>query len=108
MLDLVEFRGSRANNIVAPLVEQQSMQGATVLRDERAAAEERYKLWTKFQPTDEERAQGVEPGLWAMHSADGCTGSTIQTSRIRRGRWATRRICFSGTTGLNCTWAIRG
>ena len=25
----------------------------------------------KFQPTDEERAQGVEPGLWAMHSADG-------------------------------------
>ena len=70
-LGLVEFRGSRDNNIVAPLVEQQSMQGATVLRDERAAAEERYKLWTKFQPTDEERAQGVEPGLWAMHSADG-------------------------------------
>jgi len=52
VLGLVEFRGSRANNIVAPLVEQQSMQGATVLRDERAAAEERYKLWTKFQPTD--------------------------------------------------------
>ena len=71
VLGLVEFRSSRANNIVAPLVEQQSMQGATVLRDERAAAEERYKLWTKFQPTDEERAQGVEPGLWAMHSADG-------------------------------------
>ena len=71
VLGLVEFRGSRDNNIVAPLAEQQSMQGATVLRDERAAAEERYKLWTKFQPTDEERAQGIEPGLWAMHSADG-------------------------------------
>ena len=70
-LDLIPFRGSTANNIVAPPLERQSQQGATVFRDERAAPAERYKLWTKFQPTDREVAAGVEPGLWAMHSADG-------------------------------------
>ena len=70
-LGLVEFRGTRANNIVAPLTEEQSMQGATVFRDERADTEERYKLWTKFQPTNQECEAGVEPGLWAMYSPDG-------------------------------------
>ena len=35
-LGLIEFRGARANNIVAPRLERQSMQGATVLRDEAA------------------------------------------------------------------------
>ena len=70
-LGLIPFRGSTANNIVAPPLERQSQQGATVLRDERAAPAERYKLWTKFQPTDRQVAAGVEPGLWAMHSADG-------------------------------------
>jgi len=70
-LNLIEFRGSTRNNIVAPALERQSMQGATVLRDERAPAEERYKLWSKFRPTDDEMAAGVQPGLWAMHSPDG-------------------------------------
>lgn len=70
-LGLVEFRCSRDTNIVAPLQERQSQQGACVLRDARAPAAERYKLWTKFQPTDAQISQGVRPGLWAMYSADG-------------------------------------
>ncbi|MAG37631.1 MAG: hypothetical protein CL878_15460, partial [Dehalococcoidia bacterium] len=70
-LGLIPFRGSTDNNIVAPLMERQSQQGATVFRDERAPAAERYKLWTKFQPADEQIAAGVLPGLWAMHSTDG-------------------------------------
>ncbi len=70
-LGLVTFRGSRANNIVAPLDERQSMQGATVYIDERAPADARYLLWTKYQPRDDELAAGAKPGLWAMHSPDG-------------------------------------
>lgn len=70
-LNLVTFQGSTANNIVAPLDERQSMQGATVYIDERASADERYRLWTKFQPADAEIEAGVQPGLWAMHSPDG-------------------------------------
>ena len=70
-LGLVSFQGSTANNIVAPLDERQSLQGATVYMDERAPAEARYRLWTKFQPRDDEIAAGAKPGLWAMHSPDG-------------------------------------
>ena len=70
-LGLVPFQGSRANNIVAPLDERQSMQGATVYLDERAAAAARYRLWSKYQPRDDEVEAGATPGLWAMHSADG-------------------------------------
>ena len=53
-LGLVPFQGSTANNIVAPLDERQSVQGATVFIDERAPAEARYRLWTKFRPRDDE------------------------------------------------------
>lgn len=70
-LGLVPFRGSMSNNIVAPPLERQSQQGATVFRDEQASPSERYKLWTKFQPTDDEINAGALPGLWAMHSPDG-------------------------------------
>lgn len=70
-LGLIPFRGSTRNNIVAPRDERQSMQGATVFRDDRAPAAERYKLWTKFRPTDREIAAGALQGLWAMRSPDG-------------------------------------
>ena len=60
-----------SDNIVAPLLERQSQQGATVVRDAAAPPEERYRLWTKFQPTDDELARGARPGLYAMHSPDG-------------------------------------
>ena len=70
-LGLIEFQGSRSNNLVVPLKEQQSMQGATVFRDERAPSAERYKLWSKYRPSDPELAAGAAEGLWAMHSADG-------------------------------------
>ncbi len=71
MLGLLPFRGSVDNNIVAPQLERQSQQGATVYRDERAPEAERYKLWTKFRPTDAELEAGVGAGLYAMHSPDG-------------------------------------
>ena len=51
-------------------IERQSQQGATVVRDAAAPPEERYRLWTKFQPTDDELARGARPGLYAMHSPD--------------------------------------
>lgn len=70
-LGLVPFQGSTRNNIVAPLSERQSQQGATVYLDERAPADERYKLWTKFRPTDAECEAGALSGLYAMHSPDG-------------------------------------
>lgn len=70
-LGLVSFRNSKNNNIVAPQLERQSMQGATVFRDDRAPDSERYKLWTKFRPSDEEIEAGALQGLWAMHSHDG-------------------------------------
>ncbi len=70
-LGLIEFQGSRSNNLVVPHGESQSMQGATVFRDERAPAEERYKLWSKYRPSDAELAAGAAEGLWGMHSADG-------------------------------------
>jgi hypothetical protein len=47
------------------------MQGATVYIDERAPEESRYRLWSKYQPRDDEIEAGVKPGLWAMHSPDG-------------------------------------
>ena len=61
-MHLVPFQGSTANNIVAPLDERQSMQGATVYIDERAAADSRYRLWSKYYPRDDEIAAGVQPG----------------------------------------------
>ena len=70
-LGVITFRGSTDNNLVAPHMERQSLQGATVFRDERAPEEERYRLWTKFLPTIEQREAGVGAGLWAMHSPDG-------------------------------------
>ena len=70
-LELVAFQGSKANNIVAPLDERQSMQGATVYLDERASAQERYRLWSKYTPMNAEIAAGIKQGLWAMHSPDG-------------------------------------
>lgn len=70
-LGLIPFQGSRENNIVAPPLERQSQQGATVYRDEHAPAAARYKLWTKFRPTDDETAAGAGAGLYAMHSPDG-------------------------------------
>ena len=63
--------GSSANNIIAPLKPMQSLQGACVFRDERAPDAERYKLWTKFLPDQEEQDAGALPGLWAMASPDG-------------------------------------
>ena len=70
-LGLIAFNGSKANNIVAPPSRHASQQGATVFRDDRAPADERYKLWTKYQASKEDNAKGISTGLWAMVSPDG-------------------------------------
>jgi len=70
-LGLIEFEGSKQNNLLAPLHEKQSMQSGTIFRDERAPADHRYRLWTKFRPSNDELEAGVRAGLWAMHSPDG-------------------------------------
>jgi hypothetical protein len=70
-LGRVPFRGSSANNIVAPLQERQSQQGACVYRDERAPQAERYKLLTKYRASNAELKAGARNGLYAMHSPDG-------------------------------------
>ena len=93
-LGLIEFQGSKANNIVAPLLERQSMQGATVLRDEAAPEDERYKLWTKYRPTDDEMAAGFKPGLWAMHSPDGLRWRYYEGQPDHRGACDTQNMLF--------------
>ena len=70
-MGLVEFRGSKANSIVALHHEREILQGATVFRHEWAPATERYELWTKFRFTDADHAEGSQPGLWAMSLLDG-------------------------------------
>lgn len=71
VLGLIPFQGSKENNLVAPNLGGQSMQGGTIYRDERAPQAERYKLWSKFQPTNKQISKGILPGLWTMYSADG-------------------------------------
>jgi hypothetical protein len=94
-LGLIPFAGSADNNIVAPPLERQSQQGATVYRDERAPAGERYKLWTKFQPTRDEEAAGSRGGLYAMHSADGLRWSIYPGQPSPPGQWSdTQNMLF--------------
>ena len=110
-LGLISFRGSKENNIVAPLLERQSLQGATVIRDEGAPWDERYKLWTKFLPTDDERAAGAKPGLWAMHSPDGIHWSYYSGQPNPEGScdtqnmlfWDDRLACYVGYTRVSAT-----
>ena len=70
-LGLIEFAGSKANNIVAPVEVRQSQQGGTIYRDDRAPAAERYKLWTKLSVPTGRDDRPMKGGLWAMFSADG-------------------------------------
>ena len=110
-LGLIPFQGSKDNNLVAPLLERQSLQGATVIRDKRAAEGERYKLWTKFLPTDEERAAGASAGLWAMHSPDGFRWSYYPGQPNPEGScdtqnmlfWDDRLECYVGYTRVRAT-----
>ena len=96
-LGLISFNGSKDNNIVAPLCESQSIDGGTVLRDERAPAEERYKLWAKFRPSDAQLAAGVLPGggLWAFHSSDGLRWEDYSGQPNPFLQWCdTQNVCF--------------
>lgn len=110
-LGLIEFRGSKANNIVAPLLERQSLQGATVVRHDDAPEAERYRLWTKFLPTDEERAAGAKAGLWAMHSPDGLRWQYYDGQPNPDGScdtqnmffWDDRLRCWVGYTRVSAT-----
>ena len=110
-LGLITFQGSKENNLVAPLLERQSLQGATVIRDERAPRDERYKLWTKFLPTNEERAAGARPGLWGMYSPDGFRWNYYPDQPNPEGScdtqnmlfWDDRLECYVGYTRVSAT-----
>ena len=67
-LGLIEFDGSTNNNIVAPPMSGASQQGASVMLDNQAPQEERYKMWFKYHPNSE---AGEGRGLCAMVSPDG-------------------------------------
>lgn len=75
--NLIEFQGSKENNLVAPRLPDAprgEMEGATVFRDTNPACppEERYKLWTKMQRIPPEDIEsGKTGGLVAMYSEDG-------------------------------------
>lgn len=93
-LGLLPFRGSKDNNVVAPPLERQSQQGATVLRDARAPAEERYKLLTKFRVTDDEMAAGARNGLYALHSPDGLRWRLYPDQPCSPVMCDTQNMCF--------------
>ena len=77
VLGIISFNGSRENNIVGPPSPNASQQGATVFRDDHGPAEERYKLWTKYMASDEDREQGIDTGLWG----DGLPGrASLETA----------------------------
>ncbi len=94
VLGLVEFDGSKENNIVAPLNPRRSMQGATVFIDARAPEEERYKLWSKLLVTKEDRAKGLESGLWAMYSPDGIHWTPYDDNPNPRTHCDTQNVVF--------------
>jgi len=80
-LGLVEFQGSKKNNIVMPvnLKDGYGMDGGWVLRDPRMPAEKRYHLWgRKFYPQrangeriDPQTGEQKKARLWHYYSADG-------------------------------------
>jgi len=113
-LGLISFQGSTDNNLVAPLLERQSLQGATVFRDDRAPKAERYKLWTKFLPTKEEREAGARAGLWGMHSPDGLRWSYYPGQPNPDGScdtqniffWDDRLQCYAGYTRVRATQSL--
>jgi len=78
-LGLIEYNGSKANNIVSPTRRGASQQGASVMRDDHAPPAERYKLWTKYHPPEEkvETEQDETVGLHAMTSPDGLRWSLL-------------------------------
>jgi len=95
---LIEFAGSKNNNIVAPPSPNASQQGGTIFRDDNAPASERYKLWTKYQPSEEEKARGIKRGSYAMVSPDGLKWKMLGKDRgyrLKRGQASdSQNICF--------------
>ncbi len=94
----IEWNGSRQNNIVAPSSAAGGMGGAAVFRDDQGPPAERYKLWTKYYPSEEETAQGIRPGLYAFVSPDGLRWTMLGPERgypLSRGNAAdSHNLCF--------------
>ena len=96
-LGIIPFNGSSENNIVGPPSPNATQQGATVFRDDHGPAGERYKLWTKYVASDEDREKGIVTGLWAMVSPDGLRWKLLQEEGypINRGNAAdAQHTCF--------------
>ena len=99
ILDLIEFNGSKSNNIVAPSSPHTSwFYGATVFRDDRAPAAERYKMWGKYYPSQDEKLDGIGRGLYAMVSPDGLRWKMLGLDRgypLGQGAASdSQNICF--------------
>lgn len=95
---VIEFEGSRKNNIVAPPSPNASQQGAAVFRDDNASPSERYKLWTKYEPSKEEKARGMDRRLYAMVSPDGLCWEMLGSDRGNPPQFGaasdSQNICF--------------
>ena len=97
-LGLVEYDGSKQNNILAPSHPDARTGGGTVFRDDHGPAAERYKWWSKYYASDEQRARGIRSGLYAWVSPDGLHWQRLGSDRgypLSRGNAAdTQNVCF--------------
>jgi hypothetical protein len=98
-LGLIPYGDSNRTNIVAPPSAGANQQGASVFRDDRAPASERYKLWTKYHPSEAEQGKGLRVGLWSMVSPDGLSWKLLEEGYpLRRGNAAdSQHTCFWDT-----------
>ena len=96
VLGLIPYRDFNRTNIVAPPSKGANQQGASVFRDDGAPASERYKLWTKYHPSEAEQRRGLRVGLWAMVSPDGLRWKLLKDGYpLRRGNAAdSQHTCF--------------
>jgi len=98
IVGLIEHNGSKQNNILAPSDPGARIGGASVFRDDHGPAAERYKLWTKYYPSEAEEARGIKRGSYAMVSPDGLRWKMLGKDRgypLRRGQASdSQNICF--------------
>jgi len=87
-LGLVEYRGSRDNNIVFPPMEKAEFEGS-VFKDSRpeCPSEEKYKLIGRL------RAEGFEKGIWVFTSPDGLHWRPLVERPVYRDN-DTQDVCF--------------
>ena len=109
---LIEFQGSKENNLVAPRLPDAprgEMEGATVFRDTNPACppEERYKLWTKMQRIPPEDIQAGKPAVWCRCTPRRASTGKCMTS-VSIPATAIRRTSLSGMSDFKNTLGTSG